>query len=114
MLEMTSYCGLDCSVCPAYIATSSGDSEALAKVASDWSKEFGMDVSVESVACDSCKSDTGRLCGYCLACGVRACAEERGVATCAHCDEYVCEVLEKCPAYTAKGRKNLEKIRAGL
>ncbi len=111
---MTSYCGLDCSACPAYIATQNDDMEGLAKVAADWSKQFGMEIPTETVICDGCKADTGRLCGYCSMCAVRGCASGREFVTCAHCDGYVCETLQNCPGYQAQGRENLERIKSEL
>jgi hypothetical protein len=115
MYEMISYCGLDCSACPAYLATQKDDMAELAEVAKEWSKQFKMEIPPESIVCDGCKtSEDTRRSGYCSTCGVRACAVERGVATCAHCEEYACETLRGCPAYLAEGRAALDKIREGL
>lgn len=114
MDKMIAYCGIDCSECPAWIATKRDDIDELAKVAEEWSKKFGLEMTVEGVTCDSCSSGTGRVSGYCKICEVRSCAGERGVITCAHCEDYVCETLEKCPAFEARGREALEKIRAEL
>lgn len=108
---MISYCGLDCSQCPAYLATQSGDREALEKVAADWSEQFKMEVPVEGVICDGCKSETGQLSGYCGICEVRACAVGKGVVTCAHCEDYDCETLRGCPGYRAIGKKTLDRIK---
>ncbi len=114
MYETTSFCGLECTECPACIATQAGDMQALEKLASDWSSQFGMQIAAENVMCDGCKSDTGRLSGYCTMCEVRSCAVDRAVVTCAHCDDYGCEKLLACPAYEGKGKELLEKIRAEL
>ena len=112
MYEMISYCGLDCSECPAYLATQAGGMEELARVAREWSEQFGMEIAPESILCDSCKSGEGaRRSGYCSTCGVRACAPERGVITSAHCDDSGCETLQACPAYRAEGKARLDGIR---
>ncbi len=112
MYEMISYCGIDCSGCPAYRATQADDMEALAKVAKEWSKQFGMEIPPESIICDSCKTgEDARRSGYCAICGVRACAIEKGVATCAHCGEYICETLQACPGFSSEGKANLDRIR---
>ncbi len=114
MYEMISYCGLDCSECPACIATQAGDMEALARVAEEWGRKFKMEITPESILCDSCKSgEEARRSGYCDTCGVRACAVERGVVTCAHCDDYGCETLQACPAFLAEGKTRLDNIREG-
>jgi len=111
MYEMISYCGLDCSQCPAYLATRSGDREALERVAADWSKQFDVEVPVEGVICDGCRSDTGRRSGYCGICEVRACGVGKGVITCAHCEDYDCDTLRGCPGYRSMGKKTLDGIK---
>ena len=112
MYEMISYCGLDCSACPAYLATQADDMDALARVAVEWGEQFGIKITPESILCDSCKTGEGaRRSGYCSTCGVRACAVEREVITCAHCDDYGCETLQSCPAYRGDGKVRLDKIR---
>jgi len=112
MYEMISYCGLDCSACPAYQATQKDDMEELARVAKEWSEQFKMEIPPESIVCDGCKTgDDARRSGYCSICGVRSCAVERGVDTCAHCEEYACETLQGCPGFHAEGRTTLDRIR---
>lgn len=110
---MISYCGLECEECPSFIATQADDMAALAKVAEDWSKEFGMEIPAEAIICDGCVSTTGRLSGYCDMCEVRKCASGRAVVTCASCDDYGCEKLLACPAYE-KGKDTLERLRSEL
>lgn len=114
MYETTTYCGIECSLCPAFKATQENDMKKLAEVAAEWSKHFGMDVTAENVLCDGCKSDTGRICGYCGACLVRSCGIEKGVVTCAHCEDYSCEKLENCPGFMVHGKTKLDKIKAEL
>jgi hypothetical protein len=61
-----------------------------------WGQEFNApDIAVEDIICDGCLTRDGRLCGYCLRCDIRPCGMARGVANCAHCDEYVCHKLER-------------------
>lgn len=112
--EMIAYCGLDCSQCAAYLATRSDEGEALEKVAAEWRERFGMEVSADDVACDGCRSNTGRLSSYCPTCGVRECGIDRGVTTCAHCGDYDCERLRGCGGYRSQGKVTLDKIRAEL
>lgn len=113
MYEMTSYCGLECSECPAYLATQKDDMEELARVAAEWSSQFGMQIPTESILCDGCTS-AGRLSGYCGMCAVRGCADLKDIPTCAHCADYVCAKLENCPGFSTLGKVNLERIKAGL
>lgn len=114
MHDMISYCGLDCSQCAAYLAARSGEREALERVAADWRERFGMEVTADGVVCDGCRSNTGRLSGYCHVCGVRACGSRRGVVTCAHCDEYGCDTLRGCGGYLSQGKATLDRIRSEL
>lgn len=111
---MIAYCGLDCEHCPAYEATQAGDMEALAKVAEGWSKQFGMEIPTDSIVCDGCKSDSGRINAFCSMCQAKSCAAGKGIATCAHCPEFACKILEACPGYMAEGREALERIRREL
>jgi hypothetical protein len=107
--QMLSYCGLDCSVCPAYIATQANDIEKLTSLAGEWF-EGSTDYSI--VVCDGCKSD--KLMKWCGECPTRACAAERELENCAYCDDYGCEKLRKVFEMSAEAKINLERIRATL
>ena len=114
MNENIAYCGLDCSRCPALIATREGDKEALAAVAARWSSDTGRGIVVESILCDGCKSGSTRINTFCAACAIRDCASGRGYETCAHCDDYPCGRLESFPAFLAEGKACLDLIRQRL
>jgi hypothetical protein len=87
-----SFCGIDCSACPAYIATQANHAKKLAEVAKGWSsKEFPL--SSEDVLCDGCHTE--RVAKFAPECTTRQCGLEKGVSNCAQCGEYVCEKLEK-------------------
>jgi len=111
MFESIAYCGLDCSRCPALIATREGDMETLAAVAAKWSSDTGREIVVESILCDGCKSGSGRINTFCAVCVIRDCASGRGYETCAHCGEYACDRLKGFPAFKAEGRAGLDRIR---
>ena len=115
MDEMIAYCGLICTDCPAYIATQTDDRDALEQMAAHAREKFNLpDITVESVACDGCLANDGRLCGYCFECQVRACGMERGLANCAHCGEYACDKLEAFFESAPKARVTLDGLRADL
>ena len=84
---MISYCGEICTECSAYVATSSDDATALQRVAGEWNARFGTSLRAEDCVCDGCLGDSRRI-GYCRTCEIRACAIERGLENCAHCEEY--------------------------
>ena len=108
--QMLSYCGIDCSVCPAYTATQANDIEKLTSLAGEWF-EGSTDYSI--VICDGCKGDD-RVMKWCLECPTRACAIEKELVNCAYCDEYGCQKLLKVFEMSDEPRKNLERIRASL
>jgi len=112
--RMVAYCGLVCTDCYAYVAKRTSDDGLRAIAAEAWSRP-DRPVSPEDANCDGCKSETGELFKYCASCGVLACASERGVETCAHCDEFGCETLESVLKMVGEDvRESLNEIRASL
>jgi hypothetical protein len=109
--KIISYCGIDCSACPAYVATQNDDDALRAKTARMWSELYKAERKVEDISCDGCPRDSGRLFAYCGACEVRKCAREKKVATCAVCLEYSCARLDAFCALMPKARALLENLR---
>ena len=115
MEKMIGYCGLVCTECEAYLATQANDWPALEHMAAKAREEYGApQATAESVLCDGCLATSGRQCGYCHECQVRACAMERGLANCAHCQDYACDKLETFFGMAPHARGTLDSIRAGL
>jgi len=115
MDQLIAYCGLNCSECPAYIATQANDLAMQERVLAQWRVEFNApDMDIKAVTCDGCTSVNGRLGGYCALCEVRACGVEHGVANCAHCSDYSCAKLDGFLANIPAARANLEMIRLSL
>ncbi len=123
MSKMIAYCGLVCTDCPAYIATLAfdrGDMDTVQQMVEKSRTDFGdPNITAEGLMCDGCIGDvsagqTLRQCGYCAECAVRACAVERGVVNCAHCDAYVCDTLSRFFGMAAHARVTLDQIRATL
>jgi hypothetical protein len=111
--KLTAYCGLVCTDWPAYIAKRTGDDALRAKTAERWSAP-GFSVATEEVNCDGCTVPEGVRFKYCDACEVRQCASSRGVATCAECEDYACEKLERLIAMIGPEiRTALDTLRAG-
>jgi hypothetical protein len=113
--QLLSYCGIDCSACPAYIATQSNDIEKLTILAGEW---FDGATDHTIILCDGCKSDGanggGRIMKWCAECPTRACAIERELENCAYCGDYGCEKLAKVFEMSVEAKANLEQIRAAL
>ena len=94
MKTLIAYCGLDCEVCEARLATLRDDEALRQKVAREWSALNGVEIAPEMIRCGGCRVD-GPKTPYCEAlCLIRRCALERGVATCGSCGEAgTCEKL---------------------
>ncbi len=122
MSRMVAFCGVVCSDCPAYQATQANDPEALARALAHWREDFDAPhITLDDIICDGCQTAGGRLNGYCRHCPVRPCGVARGIANCAHCDEYVCSqlarLLDVCDgvqgffAFARQARATLADIR---
>lgn len=115
MDRMISYCGLVCTDCEAYIATRADDRAALERVVEKWRAQFNApQMRLQDVICDGCVAESKRHCSYWYECDIRACAAGRGVANCAHCDDYACEKLEGFLGFAPEARALLDKMRAEL
>ncbi len=110
MAHIIAYCGLVCSECPAFIAKKEDDNELRKKTAEDWSKQFGQDITPESINCDGCFSSDVVI-SYCHICEIRKCGLKKRVKNCAYCDEYICEKLEKWFKNVPDAKKRLDEIR---
>ena len=112
--KMMSYCGLICTRCGAYVAKRTNDDALRVKTAKRWSSPEWT-VKPEEINCDGCTSDSDELFKHCYECEVRACARERGVETCAHCNDYICDKLEKLLGSVGEeAKKGLEEVRTSL
>jgi len=85
-------CGIDCGNCQAYKATQANDGEKLAELAVKWSSEKNK-WKASDMLCDGCAAG-GRVFMGCLDCGVRDCAQAKGVGVCSRCGDYPCDKLE--------------------
>ena len=114
MEKMTAMCGLNCSGCPAFLATARDSDEERRKTAGEWSKSYGHDIKPEDINCYGCLSVDKKLLGYCGICEIRKCGIEKKVETCAHCPDYACEKLSKFFEAAPEAKKNLEEERKSL
>ncbi len=85
MDEHIGYCGYDCGSC----AARSDDPAVRQRLVDGWRRYFGhQHYTAENVRCDGCRAD-GRLADK--SCKARPCAVERGVESCALCDDFPCD-----------------------
>jgi hypothetical protein len=98
MSAKISACGNDCSVCPRYLATQSGNPEELEMVAELWFRLGWRDklVSVKDIACKGCKPTSA--CKYHIA----ECVFEKGISNCSLCEKFPCEKINQAIDNSAK------------
>ncbi len=85
MEEMIGYCGYSCHLC----AARSDDPQVRQRLVDGWRRIFGhQQYTAENVRCDGCLGE-GRLAD--VKCRARPCAIERGLSSCALCDEFACD-----------------------
>jgi hypothetical protein len=108
MTQLIAYCGLDCSQCPAYIATQASDIDKLTSLAQEW---FDGSTDHTIILCDGCNTN-GRTMQWCAECPTRACAIARILPNCAFCSAYSCEKLLMVFKESTEAKANLEHLRA--
>ncbi|MHA2182267.1 MAG: DUF3795 domain-containing protein [Promethearchaeota archaeon] len=106
------YCGLNCAVCPAYIATQEDDYEEIKKVAEMWSND-SMLFKPEEVYCDGCKSNE-KVFTWCTKCPTRKCCNDKGLENCAYCKDYFCDNLKQTFDNDPSAKERLDEIRKKL
>ena len=111
MSYMIAYYGLDCTKCPAFLATLNDDDVARAETAALYREKYGLDLKPEEINCEGCKSEGGRLIGYCGSCAVRWCCREKGLDHCADCADAPCEQLAQFHMYSAEAKASFEALR---
>ena len=108
------YCGIDCTDCPAYIAKQTDDDDLRAITAEKWSSP-DFPVSPEDINCGGCKTCEEELSVVTKPCTLRPCAQQRNVETCAHCPDFICEILEHYFQVAGEeARERLTKIHEHL
>lgn len=111
--QLLAYCGLDCSQCPAYIATQANDLARLTSLAAEW---FDGSTDYTMILCDGCKPNgrDARIMKWCSECPTRSCAMERELENCAYCQDYGCQKLLMVFEQSQQAKENLDRIRAML
>lgn len=91
-------CGLDCSSCPAFIATQNDDDKLRDKTAKEWTERYETDgrnrpsIKPQDINCRGCLSKRTTYL-YCRQCKIRKCGLEKGIKNCGECEEYKCDKL---------------------
>ena len=105
---MIAGCGLHCLECPVYIATKNNDAKLREETADKWSAYFDNPLIPDELYCDGCKTENGKLFGWCNRCPVRICVIEHGMQSCAECQDYPCEEIKKIHEINPKAKQEIE------
>jgi len=86
-------CGLDCSKCPAFIATKENDDNIRKEVAQKWETDYKMDIDYKKINCVGC-SNEGEKIDFCKSmCEVKKCCTEKKLNNCGECEDFSCDTL---------------------
>jgi hypothetical protein len=109
MNKFTAYCGLNCEVCEARLATVSNDDALRQKVAKHWSELNKVEITPEMINCAGCRID-GVKTPFCDSlCPIRQCALKKDVETCGDCaDLETCEKVGMIIKNNADAYRNLK------
>ena len=110
MTQMTAFCGLNCADCPAFQATQDNDDDARARTARLYNREFNFNLTPDDINCDGCKSNTGRLIGYCQGCEIRKCGQDKRIDDCTRCREQPCDRLAAFHAFSPQAKKAFDLL----
>lgn len=109
--KLIAVCGINCSACPAYIATKNNDVKEKKRIAKLWSEEFGVKLRASDIHCVGCINKKGPHVNYCNVCEIRLCANDKGLNSCAECNEFMCETLKNFIQFLPEAQLNLEEKR---
>ncbi len=104
--QLAGICGIYCGACPIYRAWVEQDAARLEALATS------LGVIPEKLLCTGCRTP-GTFC-FGGECEIKTCAESKGVAFCADCDEFPCERIDRFAAgatYRAEALRNVPRIR---
>ncbi|NVM18419.1 MAG: DUF3795 domain-containing protein [Candidatus Lokiarchaeota archaeon] len=112
MGKMLSYCGINCTECPEYLATQKNDEKEIKKIANQWSSD-AMKFTPEEIYCDGC-SNEGKLFNWAPKCDKRICCIDKKLENCAYCGDYICSILKNSLDKSPSAKQNLEEIKQNL
>ena len=106
MKKIIAYCGLNCELCDAYLATINDDQELREKTAKSWAELNKAPILPEHINCQGCRTE-GVKTVFCYSlCQIRQCALKKGIETCGDCGE-----LGKCPTVDTILANNPEALK---
>jgi len=91
MEPVLSLCGFRCDLCLAYQPLIEAHPENRQILSDGWHTYFGFRLPPEEIHCGGCSAEGKDTLDR--GCPVRPCVTARGLANCAHCQDYICEKL---------------------
>ncbi|MFH1138015.1 MAG: DUF3795 domain-containing protein [Pseudomonadota bacterium] len=110
MSEMVAFCGLICSNCPTFLATRNDDEQARKDISALYAEKYDLHYKPEDINCDGCRSEGGKLIGFCRTCAIRDCGLARGVEYCGACPDQPCEALVKFHNYSPAAKACFDRL----
>ena len=113
MEDLIGYCGLDCEICEARIATINDDNEMREKVSRKWCESFHTDIiTPDKINCTGCRSDGVKYFFCNEMCEIKPCVTSKGYESCAACAEMdSCTVLAAETGNNEEAKENLLKMK---
>ena len=110
--QLIGCCGLDCEKCDARIATITNDNALREKTAALWTKHNEVTITPGMINCTGCRID-GAKTPFCdKLCLVHNCVRERGLDTCADCEQMDgCRTLGQIAVNSPLVLENLKRLR---
>ncbi len=110
MKDFIAYCGLDCEICEARLATVNNDDELRRQVAKKWSAWNKVEITPDMIHCTGCRIAGVKTPYSATLCPIRQCAMGRRHETCGSCSEMTtCAKVAKIIGNNAAARNNLRQ-----
>lgn len=102
-------CGYKCDLCKAYTKNIKKNDERQ-ELSDVWHKYYGLDIPIDNIVCDGCRSKKKDAKLIDEECPVRKCVVGSKIEGCFACEDYPCDVYEERVGYAIQVQKiNLEK-----
>ena len=107
MDKIIGYCGIVCTECPAYLATTNNDEELRKATAEKWSEMYKSDIKPENIKCNGCTT-SGHKFHHCTECEMRLCGISKKVKNCGRCGDYPCDKITAFLKWVPDAKKVLD------
>lgn len=109
MKEEIAYCGLQCHLCPLFIATMNNDITMKKTLAKEYSSDTNV-FTLEDMSCMGCHNPSSATTKMCGDCKIRACASSHDLVTCAECNQFPCSIIDQYAPAGSDHRSMLDRL----